>query len=106
MFSSGFFVIHDAVRGGQYNEAKLTRWQQVLGPGLDRVDCYVKSGADNSTFVQSSVQIDNYFASSMIVDDFEFANVAVLHHDGQEFDGHLRAGSQQDLSFVSFLSIA
>jgi hypothetical protein len=56
--------------------------------------------------VETAVQVDDDLASSVIIDDLEFANVAVLHHHGQELDYDLRAWSQQDLSLVSLLSIA
>lgn len=41
----------------------------------------------------------------MIVNDFELANVAVLHHDRQELDDHLRAGSEQHLTLSALLGI-
>ncbi len=56
--------------------------------------------------VEATVQVDDDLASSVVVDDLELANVAVLHHHGQKLDNDLRAGSQQDLSLVSLLSIA
>jgi hypothetical protein len=56
--------------------------------------------------VETAVQVDDDFAGSVIIDDLELANVAVFHHDGQELDDDLGAGSQQDLSLVSLLGIA
>ncbi len=56
--------------------------------------------------VETTIQVDNNLASSVIIDDLEFANVTVFHHHGQEFDDDLRAGSQQHLSLVSLLSVA
>lgn len=41
----------------------------------------------------------------MIVHDLELANVAVLHHDGQELDDHLGAGTQQHLALATLLGI-
>jgi hypothetical protein len=34
----------------------------------------------------------------VIVDDLELADVAVLHHDGQEAGDHLRRGAKQNLN--------
>lgn len=105
MLSSGLFVVHDAVRRGQDDVAKLTRWQQVLGPGLDRVDGHIKSGADHSAFVQASVQVDDDLAGSVVVDDLELANVAVLHHHCEELDRDFGARSQEHLTLVLLLGI-
>jgi len=41
----------------------------------------------------------------VIIDNFKFANVAVLHHDGQELNNDLGAWSQQDLTLVSLLGV-
>ena len=38
----------------------------------------------------------------MIVDDLELADVAVLHHHGQEAGDNLRRGAKQDLGRKSF----
>ena len=54
-------------------------------------------GRDDSALVETSGEIDNDFATSVIVDDLELADVAVLHHDGQETGDHLRRGAEQDL---------
>lgn len=35
----------------------------------------------------------------MIIDNFEFTNVAVLHHDLEELDDDLRGGSDENLSY-------
>lgn len=68
---------------------KLTRWQQVLGPGLNLVQDNVESWGNDTTLVEATVQVDNDFASSVIIDNFELTDVTVLHHDGQEFNDDL-----------------
>ena len=55
---------------------KLTRGKQICRPLLDISNWYIKSRRDNTALVQSARQVDNDFARSMVVDDFEFANVA------------------------------
>ncbi len=83
----------------------MTGWQQVLGPGFDFVEDNVESWGNDTTFVEAAVQVDNDFTSSVIIDNFKFANVAVLHHDGQELNNDLGAWSQQDLTLVSLLGV-
>lgn len=68
---------------------ELTRWQQVLGPGLNLVQDNVESWGNDTTLVEATVQVDNDFASSVIIDNFELTDVTVLHHDGQEFNDDL-----------------
>lgn len=55
--------------------------------------------------VQTSIESDHDLSGAVIVDDLEFANVTVLHHDGQELDDHLRTWPQENLTFVAFLRV-
>ena len=55
--------------------------------------------------VQSSVKIDDNLAGTMIVDDLELADVAVLHHDGEKLDNDLGARPEQHLTLVAFLGV-
>ena len=81
MFSSGFFVVHDTSGGDHDNVTELTRRQKVVGPLLNVADTDVKSGGDDTDFVQTTGQIDNNFAATVIVDFLEFADISVLHHN-------------------------
>jgi len=90
-------VIHDAVRGGQNQETKLTRRQQLPGPVLNASECDVETGADHSALVDAPDQIHHQLSATVIVNEFELANVAMLLHHGQEFDDDLGRGSNQDL---------
>ena len=105
MFPSGLFVIHDSARGGHHDVAELSRWQQVVGPLLNVPDADVEPGADHAAFVQPAGQVDHDFAPAVVVHDLELADVAVLHHDGQEADDHFAGGTQQDLPFAAFLGV-
>lgn len=82
MFSSGFFVIHDSAGSGHNDESELTGRKEIVGPLFDIVDGHVESRGDNSAFVESSGQVNDDFTASVIVDDFEFSDVTVFHHDG------------------------
>ena len=41
----------------------------------------------------------------MVVDAFEFSDVAVLHHDRQKFDDDFGIGADENLSLASLLRI-
>lgn len=127
MFSSGLLVVHDSTAGGQHdvtktckqinrisktnkipiteNSPELTGRQQIVGPLFNVVDRHIETGRNDSAFVQATGQIDDNLAGSMIVDDLELANVSMLHHDRQELDDHLRAGTEQHLTLAAFLGI-
>jgi hypothetical protein len=67
--------------------------------GINLVEGNVESWGDDSALVESAVELDDDLASSVIIDNFEFTNVAVLHHDLEELDDDLRGGSDENLSF-------
>ena len=79
VFSSCFFMVHDARWGCQYNETKLMRWKQVVLPFFSIFELHIKSGADYSTLVQPASEVYNNFPSSVVINNFKFANVAMLH---------------------------
>lgn len=84
---------------------ELTRWQQIVGPFLNVVDWNIEAWRDNTAFVEAAGQVDDNFAGTMVVDDFEFTNVTMFHHDSQKFDDDFGAWAQQNLAFATFLSV-
>ena len=80
MFSSGLFMVHDAAGCGHDDVPELTRGQQVVGPLLDVGDSNVKPGRDDATLVESAGEIDDDFAATVVVDDFELADVASVFY--------------------------
>merc|ERR1719270_827439 len=72
---------------------------------LDFVDGDIEPGGDDTALVQSSSQIDDDLAGSVIVYDLKLPDVSVLHHDGEKPDDDLGAGSDEDLSLASLLRI-
>ena len=75
MSLSGFKVVHDSVISRQDYESELSGWQD-LGQSLFEVsNLQVKSCGDNSTFIDSSVELNDNLAISLIINDFEFINV-------------------------------
>jgi hypothetical protein len=123
MLATGFFVIHDASAGGQddvatrenksegensqswRNSPELTRRKESVGPLLDVEDGHVEAGADDTSFVKSAGEIDDDFASAVVINNLELADVAVLHHNCEEFDDDLGIGADKDLAFTAFLGI-
>ena len=76
VLSSSLFVVHDPGRSGQDDITELTGRQQVVGPSFDVADLDVESGGDDTTLVQSAVQLNDNLARSVVVDVFELADVA------------------------------
>ena len=76
---------------------ELSGRQEVVGPLLDVLNADVEPGRDDTALVQPSGEADDDLSTSVVVDDLELADVAVLHHHGQEAGQHLRRGAEQDL---------
>lgn len=106
MLLLGLLVVHDTVRSGQDNETELTGWEKVGGPFINLVDADVESWRDDTTLVQTTVQFNDDLASSVVIDDFEFTNVSVFHHNLKKLDDDLGGWSDQDLSLATLFSIA
>ena len=71
-------MVHDARRGRQNNQAKLTRGQQAPDPVLDVVVADVIARRDNAAFVQAAVQLNDDLARAVVIHVLELANVPVL----------------------------
>lgn len=105
VLSSGLLVVHNTSRGGQDDVTKLSGGQQVVSPSLNVTNLHVESGGDDATLVQSTVQLNDDLARSVIVDVLELTDVTMLLHDGQELDDDLGGGSNQDLTLTGLLGI-
>ena len=71
----GLLVRHNPVRSTQNNLPKLPRWQKVHNPFLNFVDRDVKTGRDNSAFVQAAIKLNYDFLRAVVINDFKLANV-------------------------------
>lgn len=98
-------MVHDTSRGGEDDETKLSRGEQVLDPLLNVVDLDVESGRDDTTLVESAVELNHNLSGSVVVNVLELANVAVLLHDGEELDDDLGRRSDHDLSLTGLLGV-
>jgi hypothetical protein len=72
----GLLVVHNTGRGGKDDLSERTGGQQDVDPVLDGVKGDVESGRDNTSLVQSSVELDNDLSTSVVVDKLELADVA------------------------------
>ena len=73
---------------------ELPGGQEVVGPLLHVLDADVEPGGDDAALVEPPGQVDDDLAAAVVVHHLELADVAVLHHHGQEpwreFDENLQ----------------
>ena len=93
----GLVVVQNSLGGGQDQVAELTGGQNVGGPSLQVVEGDVETGRDDAALVNSSQQFDDDFSGTVIVNDFELADVAALLHQLEELYQDLGAGTEQNL---------
>ena len=84
---------------------ELPGWQEVVGPLFVVPDSDVESGHDDADLVDSAGEVDNDLAAAVVVHDLELADVAVLHHDGEEADDDGGAGTEADLPLATLLGV-
>ena len=97
MVLSGLIVVDDALVGGEDDETELSRGKDLVAELLEVLELQIESGRDHSALVESTVQVDNNLAISLVIDDLELADVAVLLHGSEELDEHLGDWSQHNL---------
>ena len=69
-------MIHDASAGGQDDVAELTRWQQLDNPLLKISELDVVAGRNDASLVETTIELNDDFTTSVIVDFLEFTDVA------------------------------
>lgn len=77
MLSSGFLVVHDSGGGGKDDVTELTGWEEVDDPFLEISNADVEAWGDDTALVETAVELDNNLAGAVVVDFFEFTNVAL-----------------------------
>ena len=93
----GLVVVENSLSGGQDKIAELSGGQNVRGPALEVTEGNVESGRDNAALIDSSQKLNDNLSGSMIVDDFELADVSALLHELEELDQDLGARTEQNL---------
>ncbi len=96
---------HFIIAGEQFLLPKLSGWEEIGAPLLHVPDADVESGRDDAALVEPASQVDDNFAASVVVDDLELADVAVLHHDGEKSYNHLRRRPQENLALAALLCV-
>lgn len=76
MLAAGLLVVHDTSRGGQDEETELTRGQELGGPGLEVTELNGVAGVDDTTLVETAVELNDNLARAVVVNLLELANVA------------------------------
>lgn len=102
---SGLFVVHDAHGSGHDHKTKLTGGEQVGGPLLDVLVANIEPGRDDSTLVQTSVQLHNNLSGTVVIDNFKLTDVTVLLHHLEKLHNHLGGRSDENLATASLLSV-
>lgn len=102
---TGLLVVHDSSGGGEDDVAELTRRQELDGPLLEISQLDVVAGRDDTSLVETAVQLNDNLAGAVVIDLLELANVAVLLHDLQELDNDLGGRTDQDLALARLLGV-
>ena len=76
MLSSRLLVVHDARAGGEDNVAELTRRKQLDNPLLEVYQGHIVARRDDTRLIETAVELDDDFAVAVIVNFFEFTNIA------------------------------
>lgn len=76
VLSAGLLVVHDTGRGGEDDVAELTGRKESDDPLLEVTELDVEAGRDDTSLVETSVQLDDDLAVAVVVNLLELANVA------------------------------
>ena len=68
-------MVHDTSRGSQDKVTELTGWEKVVDPGFDILLFDVESWRDDTSLVDTTNQLDDNLARTVIIDDFKFSNI-------------------------------
>ena len=72
-------MVHNTSTRRQDNISELSGWQQLDYPLLEITELDVVAGIDDASLVETAAELDDYLSAAVIVDFFEFANVAFLY---------------------------
>lgn len=105
VLATSLLMIHNAITGREDNITKLTAGQQVTGPVFHFPDLDIKTGRNDTTLVQPTIQLDDNLTRTVVINNFEFINVPVLLHHLQEFDDDLGGRADNDLTLAALFGI-
>merc|ERR1712127_897290 len=78
LLPTSLLVVHDAGRGGHHDLPEQTRGQQAADPVLDLGHLKVVARADHAALVEAAVELNHDLATTVVIDELELTNVAVL----------------------------
>ena len=58
------------------DDTETTRWEQQVHPWLDLGNLYVEPRWNDTAFVQTTIELDNNLARTVIIDELKFSDVA------------------------------
>jgi hypothetical protein len=58
------------------DDSETTGREQQVDPGLDLRVLDVEAGGDDTSFVKTSVELDDNLARAVVVDDLEFTDIS------------------------------
>lgn len=93
----GLLVVHDAVCGGQDDLAELSGGEDVVHELFEVLQLEVVARGDDTALVEATVELNDDLAASLVVNDFELIDVAVLLHHTEELDHDLGGGAEENL---------
>ena len=76
VLASSLLVIHDTSRGGENHESELTGREELDNPLLKIAEADVETGRDDTSLVQSAVELNDNLAGAVVVDFLEFTDVS------------------------------
>jgi hypothetical protein len=75
VLSPGLLVVHNTGRSGKDDFTERSGREQQVDPVLDGVNTDVKSRGDDTGLVETTVQLNDDLASTVVIDDLELSDV-------------------------------
>lgn len=105
VLAPGLLVVEDTGRGGEDDLSEGPGREQQVDPVLDVTNGDVVTGGDDTSLVETTVELNDDLAGAMIVDDLELADVSVALHDTEELDDDLGGRTDENLALATALSV-
>jgi hypothetical protein len=79
-------VGHDALVGGDHDEAELTGGEDGVDEVLEVSDLEIETGRDDTALVHAAVELNNDLAGATVVNNGELVDVALSLHETEELN--------------------
>ena len=84
MLSPCLLVVHDASTCGQHHVAELSARQELYYPFLQIAELDIVARRDDTSLIESTIELDNNLPVSVIINFFKFANVTCRNVSSQK----------------------